>query len=77
MHYRKPVQLLQTAVAKSQALTRPVEPFLDRTMAGTASLASTVKTKVGTEREGNGGMRATDEMDETRTTDVPTKRPSE
>lgn len=46
MHYRKPVQLLQKAVAKTQALTRPVEPFLDRGMAGAASLASTVKTKV-------------------------------
>lgn len=47
VHYRKPVQLLQKAVAKTQALTAPVEPFLEKALAGTASLGSTIKTKVG------------------------------
>lgn len=41
------MQLLQKAVIKTQALTRPVEPFVDRGMAVAVSLASTVKTKVG------------------------------
>lgn len=46
MHYRKPVQLLQKAVAKTQAVTSPVEPYLDKAMGGIASLGCTIKTKV-------------------------------
>lgn len=46
VHYRKPVQLLQKAVAKTQAVTAPVEPVLDKALGGVASLGATVKAKV-------------------------------
>lgn len=46
VRYRKPVQYLQTAVAKTQKLTAPVEPFLEKGLVGAASLGSTLKTKV-------------------------------
>lgn len=46
VRYRKPVQLLQAAAAKTQPLTAPVEPYLENAVAGAASLGSTLKTKV-------------------------------